>query len=345
MKPIDLRSDTQTRPSDAMRQAMAEAPVGDDMYQEDPTINRLETMAAKRFGKEAAIFVASGVMGNLSSLIAHASPGDEVLLGAQSHVYYYEAGGLASIANLMPRPIEEVAGQLLPANIAAAIRPPDQHFPTPRLLVLENTHNRGGGRVTPLPLFQEQCAIARQHQLKLHLDGARLFNAEIATGTPVADFAAEVDSVCFCLSKGLGAPVGSVVVGDQAFIDQVRRIRKRLGGAMRQAGILAAAGIYALDHMVDRLAEDHEHARLLGERLDELPALKVELDTADTNMLFVDVTKTGLTAADFAKRLAAAGVLLLPVGPQRIRLVLYDGIDRTATVEAADRIRRFCDTL
>ncbi|HHY38241.1 MAG TPA: low specificity L-threonine aldolase, partial [Clostridia bacterium] len=253
---IDLRSDTVTRPTPEMRRAMAEAEVGDDVYGEDPSVRQLEEIAAETMGKEAALFVASGTMGNQVALMAHTRRQDEVLLEAESHIFFYEAGGMAVLSGLMPFPIRTEDGILRPTDLERALRPSDIHFPKPSLVCLENTHNRHGGRVAGVEEIKKTCDFAHAHGLKVHLDGARIFNAAVALGVNVKSLVKDVDSVMFCLSKGLCAPVGSMLAGTRDFIEEARRCRKLLGGGMRQAGVLAAAGIVALKTMVDRLAED-----------------------------------------------------------------------------------------
>lgn len=338
---INLRSDTQTLPTEAMLQAMASAPLGDDVFGEDPTVNRLEEMAARMLGKEAAMLVISGTMGNLVSLMAHASPGDEVLIDPEAHIFYYEAGGIASVAGLMPMPVRSSDGVLDPADVRAAIRrQPNVHFPTPKLLCLENTHNRSGGRVVPLDLQNELCAVAHDHGLAVHLDGARIFNASIAAGVPAAEYARGVDSLMFCLSKGLSCPLGSVVVGSAEFIEKARRCRKRVGGGMRQAGVIAAAGIVALERMVDRLREDHEAAVLLARGIVDVPGLEVDLDKMETNMVYVDHSGTGMSTSEALERLAAEGVMASGAPPNRFRMVTSRHATPEVVKEAVVRIRQ-----
>ncbi|MCC6492436.1 MAG: aminotransferase class I/II-fold pyridoxal phosphate-dependent enzyme [Pirellulales bacterium] len=323
MDVINVRSDTQTLPTPAMRLAIANAALGDDTYDEDPTVHEFESLAAEMLGKEAALLVISGTMGNLSALMAHGSPGDEVLLDPESHIFYYEAGGLAGVAGLMPLPVASRRGLLDPADVAAALRPPDIHYPKSRLLCLENTHNRSGGRVTPLALHRELCQLAHDRGLKVHLDGARIFNAAIAAGCSAADYARDVDSIQVCLSKGLGCPLGSFVAGSRQLIDQVDRARKRLGGGMRQAGVIAAAGIYALKNNVARLADDHRRARRLAVQLHELPGLSIDLQCVETNMVYVDHQATGMSSDQFAHRLQAAGIIVSTRPPHQVRMCTH----------------------
>jgi threonine aldolase len=335
---INLYSDTQTLPTAQMCEAMASAPLGDDMMGMDPTVNDLEALAAHIFGKEAALFVASGTMGNLCGLMALSNPGDEVILDPESHVWYYEAGAFCSVAGLTPRPVSSRDGLLDPGDVRAAIRPKNLHMPIPRILSLENTHNRGQGRVTPLPLHRALCDTAHENGLFVHLDGARIFNAAAATGIPVAEYAKTVDSLTFCLSKGLSCPVGSLVVGDASLIERARRIRKRLGGAMRQAGILAAAGVVALATMTERLIEDHSRARRLAGGLMEVPGLKLDLRRVETNMVYVDCEGTGVPAADLARRLKERGIMASVTGAWSLRFVTHRHITDDHVEEALERI-------
>lgn len=337
---INIRSDTQTLPTAAMLEAMTRAPLGDDTYDEDPTVQQFEALAAAKLGKEAAMLVISGNMGNLAALMTHAQPGDEVLLDPESHIFYYEVGGLASVAGLMPMPVPSHNGMIEPDDLRAAIRARNLHFPVPRLLCLENTHNRSGGRVVPLALHRELCSVAREHGLKIHLDGARIFNAAIAAGVPVTAYTEEVDSVMFCLSKGLSCPLGSVLVGSREFIDKADRARKRLGGGMRQAGIIAAAGIVALEQMVDRLAEDHAHAKLLARELNEVPGLRVEQSSVESNMVNVDHTASGLSTPEVLKLFESVGVLASGRPPRCVRLVPNRHHDRDTILEVVRRIDR-----
>jgi threonine aldolase len=320
---IDLRSDTITKPTPAMRRAMAEAEVGDDVFGEDPTVRRLEEMAAERLGQEAGLFVASGTMGNLVCLLAQCGRGDEVIVGDQAHTYFYEQGGMAALGGIYPRPIRnQPDGTLDLAEVVAAIRDPSNlHFPRTRLIALENTHNRCGGSPLTVEYMRAAGKLAREHGLLVHVDGARIFNAAIALGVDVKELAADADSVTFCLSKGLAAPVGSVVCGSRAFIAQARRARKVVGGGMRQAGVIAAAGIVALEQMVDRLAEDHANARTLAAGLAEMPGIQVEDVPVRTNILFFRVVRPDMTASQLTARLAEHGVRMLALGLDRIRAV------------------------
>ncbi len=335
---IDLRSDTVTLPTPAMYAAMAAAPLGDDVMGEDPTVQRLEEAAAARLGKEAALFVPTGTMANLAAVLAHTRRGDEVILEAEAHIFYYEAAGLSVAGGLMPRPLRGHQGALDPADVAAAIRPDDVHFPRTGLVCLENTHNRAGGTVISLEQTRAVCAVAHAAGLPVHVDGARIFNAALALGVDAATLVADVDSVSFCLSKGLSAPVGSLIVGRREFIGRARRARKMLGGGMRPAGVIAAAGLVALEQMVERLAEDHANARRLGERLAALPGVAVDLATVQTNMVRFSVEPSGLEAAEFVARLRACGVLCGARDRWTIRLVTHRHISAADVDAAAEAI-------
>ena len=324
MKVVDLRSDTLTRPTAEMSRAMAEADVGDDVFGEDPTVNKLEELAADRMGKEAALFVASGTMGNLVSLLAHCGRGEEIILGSFAHTFYFEQGGSAAVGGIHPRTLpNQPDGTLLLADIEGAIRTDNVHFPRTRLIVLENTHNLCGGYPLDIAYMQAVGDIARRHSLKIHVDGARFFNAAVALDVPAAELAADADSLSFCLSKGLGAPVGSVVCGSREFISEARRARKILGGGMRQAGVLAAAGIVALNEMVDRLADDHANARKLAEGLAQEPGVLVDPEQIRTNIVYFEVDRQDMTVEEVVKRLDESGARMLPVGPGRIRAVTH----------------------
>jgi threonine aldolase len=324
MRTVDLRSDTLTRPTAAMSRAMAEADVGDDVFGEDPTVNKLEEMAAARMGKEAALFVASGTMGNLVSLLAHCGRGEEIILGSLSHTFFFEQGGSAAVGGIHPRTIANQPDGTLPLpEIESAIRADNVHFPQTRLIVLENTHNLCSGYPLDIDYMHAVGDIARRHDLKIHVDGARFFNAAVALGAAPDKLAAEADSISFCLSKGLAAPVGSVVCGSRDFIGRARRARKVLGGGMRQAGVLAAAGIVALTEMVDRLADDHANARKLAEGLAELPGVSIDLTQIKSNIVFFELNRQDLTVEELLKRLDDSGARMLPVGPGRIRAVTH----------------------
>jgi threonine aldolase len=336
---IDLRSDTITRPTAAMRSAMAKADVGDDVFEEDPTVNRLEEMAAARMGKPAALLVCSGTMGNLVAQLAHCGRGDETILGDQSHVFYYEQGGAAALGGIHPRTLANAPdGTIALDQIDAAVRPDDVHFPRSRLIILENTHNRCGGAVLSAEYTAAVRQVADRHGLKLHIDGARIFNAAVAQDVDVARLAAPADSVTFCLSKGLAAPVGSVLCGDPAFIAAARRVRKSIGGGMRQAGIIAAAGIVALTEMVDRLAEDHANAKLLALGLAQMAGLRIDPQAVTTNIVYFRVLKQGLDAATMTATLDEHGVRLLPTGADQMRAVLNYHVTAADVRQALDVI-------
>jgi threonine aldolase len=332
----DFRSDTVTRPGPAMRAAMASAEVGDDVFGDDPTVNRLEQTAAGMLGKEAALFLPSGTQANLIALMSHCARGDEYIVGQKAHCYRWEAGGAAVLGSIQPQPLNNQAdGTLLLADIEDAIKPDDPHFARTRLLALENTT---GGKVLPVAYVDAATALARRHGLACHLDGARLFNAAAMLNVSVATLATPFDSVSVCLSKGLGAPVGSVLVGSVAFIAQARRLRKMLGGGMRQAGIIAAAGLYALNHNVDRLVEDHANAKTLAHGLSTYAGLSVA--TPDTNIVFVNVAAE--MAAAFAEHLAAHGIAVTSAyGATQQRWVTHLDVSADAVEAALAVVRDF----
>ena len=324
MRIVDLRSDTLTKPTPAMRRAMAEAEVGDDVFGEDPTVNRLEEMAAERLGKEAGLFVASGTMGNLVSLLAHCNRGDEIILGDNSHTFYSEQGGAAAIAAIHPRTIpNQIDGKIAVKDIEAAIRPDDIHHPLSRLIVLENTHNRRNGSPLEVAYMRSVKNLADKYKLKIHVDGARIFNAAVALNVNPKDLVAVTDSVSFCLSKGLAAPVGSLICGRQDFINDARRARKLVGGGMRQAGVLAAAGIVALTEMTERLAEDHANAHKLAEGLAEIPGLSIDPAMIKTNIVYFETTREDLFEDELVRRLDKEGIKIAVMGPRLLRAVTY----------------------
>ncbi|MCP3950889.1 MAG: low-specificity L-threonine aldolase [Desulfobacterales bacterium] len=322
MHTIDLRSDTLTRPTEAMRKAMAGAEVGDDVFGEDPTVNRLEELAAEKMGKEAALFVASGTMANLISLLTHCGRGDEVILGDQAHIFFYEQGGCAALGGIHPRTVPNLPdGTLDLAAVEAAVRTENIHYPITRAIALENTHNRCLGTPLSLAYLDAVKDLSDKHALKIHMDGARIFNAAVALKTDPATLVQHADSVSFCLSKGLGAPVGSLVCGSRAFIARARRNRKIVGGGMRQAGILAAAGITALTENIDRLAEDHANARQLALGLSQLKGISVNPEKVLTNIVFIEVAPGNFSAEALARALEKNGVKTLALGPQQLRAV------------------------
>lgn len=335
---IDLRSDTVTRPTPAMREAMAAAPVGDDVLGDDPTVQTLERRTAELLGKEAAVYMPSGTMTNQVAIRTHTEPGDEVLLDAEAHVYLYEAGAPAALSGVMCRLLPGVRGIFGADDVRAALRPRNLHFPRTRLLCIENTHNRGGGSVWPLARVAEATAAAHDAGLACHLDGARLWNASIASGVPLAEYAAHFDSVSVCFSKGLGAPVGSALVGSAAFVDRARRFRKQFGGGMRQAGVIAAGALYALEHHRERLAEDHANARTLAARLATIHGIEVETDAVETNMVLFSVRT--MPAAELCTRVRGDGVLMLPRSADGIRAVTHLDVSAAQVAEAVEIIRR-----
>ncbi|MHB8416494.1 MAG: threonine aldolase family protein [Myxococcales bacterium] len=335
---LDLRSDTVTKPGAGMRKTMAEAEVGDDVFGEDPTVNRLQERVAELLGKEAALFLPTGTMANQVAIGAQVSPGDEVICDQGCHAANYEGGALAALWGAQIRGLPGKRGLIEPAQVEEAVRPANDHHPRTRLVEVENTHNRGGGTVYPLAQVQAVALVARRHGLKLHLDGARLWNACVASGVAPSAYAACADSVSVCLSKGLGAPAGSLVAGDRELVASARRLRKRLGGGMRQAGVLAAAGLYALDHHRERLAQDHENARRLAQAMAEIPGLRVELETIETNLIFAEVIREGWSAPRTVAALREQGVLAGEAGGQRLRLVTHLDFPASAVPEAARRI-------
>ena len=336
---IDLRSDTVTKPTDEMRRAMAQAEVGDDVYGEDPTVNRLEEEAAAWLGKEAALFVPTGTMGNQVAVLTHCAPGDEVFVEAEAHVYWYENGGIARLALAQPRQIQTEDGRLTPALLAAALRPANIHYTTPRLLCAENTHNRAGGRVQAKADFDALAGFAHAQGLRVHLDGARLPNAAVAQGISLAQAAEAADSVMCCLSKGLCAPVGSVLAGSRDYIARARKGRKLLGGGMRQAGVLAAAGLISIRSMVDRLAEDHALAKSIAQELSALQGVSCDPDLVETNMVMVDLDRP---ADPVVEALGREGLLCGTAGPSRIRLVTHRDV---AGVQPGEVAQAFASAL
>jgi threonine aldolase len=329
MEYVDLRSDTVSQPTPAMREAMARAEVGDDVYGEDPTVNRLQELAAGLMGKEAGLFVPSGTMGNLASILAHCGRGDEVILGNKAHTFLFEAGGISALGGVHPCQLPNLPdGTLDLDEVRTAIRPDDPHDPITRLVALENTQNRCGGVALTAEYTRSAGELAHEHGLVLHLDGARIFNAATALGVESSELAEPADSITFCLSKGLSAPVGSVICGSREFINRALRVRKQLGGGMRQAGVLAAAGIVALEEVRPRLAEDHQRARRLAEGLSAVPGLVLDPGTPATNMVFLTLAEVvPLSAAQVAQRLQECGVKVGVVAGRRFRLVTHYWID------------------
>jgi threonine aldolase len=339
IRTVDLRSDTLTLPSEEMREAMSRAPVGDDVYGEDPTVNRLQEASAALVGKEASLFVPSGTMGNQLALLAHTSRGDEAIVDEQAHIYYYEVGAPAMWGGVTVKPVRGLLSGQGPDMLPAHLRPQDIHFPVTRLLCLENTFNRGGGTVMDPQAMEKMYSLARERSINVHLDGARIFNAASALNRDVRDFTAHCDSVMFCLSKGLGAPVGSMLAGGAHFIARARKYRKALGGGMRQAGVLAAAGLMALEN-IDRLGEDHRHARTLAGGMAELPGISVDLDMVQTNIVVLKADGE-LSAAEVVARLESRGIKCSTFGPDLIRMVTHLNIssdDVAYTLKAASEL-------
>lgn len=316
---IDLRSDTVTQPTADMRQAIAQAPVGDDVLGDDPTVNELEAYVADLLGKEAAVYMPSGTMTNQVALRSHTQPGDEVLLEAEAHIYYYEGGGPAALSGVSCKLLTGEGGVFTAEAVTQALRPHDPHFPPARLVCVENTHNRSGGRIFPLETIQDIAQVCQQKQLRLHMDGARFWNACVATGISEADYAAPFDTVSVCFSKGLGAPVGSALVGWAEQMATARRFRKMFGGGMRQAGMMAAGALYALQYQRDRLAEDHENAQLLAQGLQGIKGVAIDPEAVETNIVNFQLPER--SAEEVVKGLAQEGVAVLATGPQKIRAV------------------------
>jgi threonine aldolase len=345
---IDLRSDTVTLPTPAMREAMYRAEVGDDVYHEDPTINRLQEIAAERLGKEAALFVPSGTMGNAAAILAHAGRGEAVIVGDQSHIYHYEVGGASTLGGSPMVVVQtDPDGMLDPHEVQINISDgSDEHSAPSALLCIENTHNRCGGTVLSVEQVERLSSLAHSHDLKIHMDGARVFNAAIALGVPPSSLVHTVDSIMFCLSKGLSAPVGSMLVGSRDFIHRAHRMRKLLGGGMRQAGVLAAAGIVSLEQMVDRLSEDHETSKQLAHGLADYPQIDINVDRVVTNMVMFSVRNSQLEPLNeaetmhFLSKASEHGVLMGHIGQGKIRAVTHHGINTTDITTALKVIRR-----
>jgi threonine aldolase len=326
MKFIDLRSDTVTLPTKEMIESISQAELGDDVSREDPTVNRLQELASKTFGTEAALLVTSGTQGNLVSVLAHCLPGDEVILESEAHLYFYEVGGMSAVGGVIPRLIKGHHGTFTGAQVMAAARGRDLHFPVSRLVEIENTHNRAGGTCWKPSQVAEVAKVAHELGMKVHIDGARIFNAAVALDVSVSEYARHVDSIQFCLSKGLCCPVGSMVVGSEEFIETARKKRKMLGGGMRQAGVIAAPGIVALTSMVSRLREDHDNAKKLAGALSMLDRIHIDLSTVQTNIVIADVSRTGLTEQEFHDQALAKGLAVSTFGPNLVRFVTHHGI-------------------
>ncbi|MDD1771418.1 MAG: aminotransferase class I/II-fold pyridoxal phosphate-dependent enzyme [Methanomassiliicoccales archaeon] len=340
MRRIDLRSDTFTLPTKEMLDSIPTADLGDDVEGEDPTVNQLQSMAADMFGTEGALLAASGTMGNLISLLTHCRRGDEIFMEAQAHIYYYELGGVSALVGAIPNLIPGDRGKFTGEQLEAAIRSPDLHYPVPRLVCIENTHNRGGGTVWTPAEVGDVAKVAHDHGLKVHCDGARIFNAAVALDVDVKEYMRHLDSLSFCLSKGLSCPVGSMVVGDKDFIAGATRARKMVGGGMRQAGIIAAPGIIGLTKMVGRLKEDHINAKRLAEGLNTIPGINVDMDAVQTNIVLADITETGWDVDYFVNRACKIGVQVFEFGATKARFVTHYGIDSVDIDDAVARLRR-----
>jgi threonine aldolase len=325
---IDLRSDTVTLPTEEMLEAIRHAKLGDDVFGEDPTVNRLEEMAAEKMGKEAALLVTSGTQANLVSLMSNTRRGELVILEAEAHMYWYEVGGISAIAGLLPWLIKSQYGALDPKDVETAIRPRNIHFPEPTLICIENTHNRHGGTVITPNQIKAISDVTKAHGLRLYMDGARIFNAAVALKVDVKEITRHLDNLMFCLSKGLSCPVGSVVVGTREFIDKARKIRKILGGGMRQAGIIAAPGIIALEKMIDRLEEDHRNAKRLAEGIAKIDDIAVDMERVQTNMFLFDISGLGVADELFLSKLKESGVLALTNAKNKVRMVTHRGIEK-----------------
>ncbi len=325
---IDLRSDTVTLPTREMLEAIRQAELGDDVFEEDPTVNRLEDLAAKKMDKQSALLVTSGTQANLISLMANTNHGEQVILEAQSHIYWYEVGGISSIAGLFPKIVKSQAGAPKPEAIQAAITPKDIHFPKSSLICLENIHNRHGGTVITPKQIRSISKIAKTNKLKLYMDGARIFNAAVALGVDVKQLTKHVDNLMFCLSKSLSCPIGSIIVGSEEFISKARKIRKVLGGGMRQAGIIAAPGIIALETMVDRLKDDHNNAKHLAKQISTIPGISIDQNLVQTNIVMFSITNLGITDEKFISKLEKENILALTLGKNKVRMVTHRGIKK-----------------
>jgi threonine aldolase len=342
---IDLRSDTVTLPTEEMLEAIRHAELGDDVFGEDPTVNRLEEMAAEKMGKEAALLVTSGTQANLVSLMSNTRRGELVILEAEAHIYWYEVGAISAIAGLLPWLVKSQLGAPDPKDVEAAIRPRNIHFPEPTLICVENTHNRHGGTVITPNQIKAISEVAKAHGLRLYMDGARVFNAAVALKVDVKEFTRHLDNLMFCLSKGLSCPVGSLVVGTREFIDRARKMRKVLGGGMRQAGIIAAPGIIALEKMIDRLEEDHRNARRLAEGIAKIEGIAVDMERVQTNMVLIDVSGLGVTDELFLSKLKENGVLALTNAKNKVRMVTHRGIEKEHIEKAITAIENVANEL
>lgn len=343
MKEVDLRSDTVTRPTEAMRKAMSSAVVGDDVYGEDPTVNLLQRTAAEMLGKESALFVPSGTMGNLAAVLAHCNRGDEIILGDRSHTFLFEAGGIAALGGVHPFTLpNQPDGTLDLEAIEGSIRADNPHYPRTRLIALESTHNRCGGIPLTLDYLHSVAELAKEKGLAFHLDGARIFNAAAALSVPPAKLVEPVDSVMFCLSKGLGAPVGSILCGSAAFIQAAVRIRKQLGGGMRQAGVIAAAGVVALENVEKQVDRDHRLAAKLAEGLRSIPGVQLDYDPPPTNMVYVSLASDFFSAEVVSGQLKELGILVGVVGKRQFRLVTHQDVDEAGIQRAVEGLAQVC---
>ena len=340
MRIVDLRSDTVTLPTDEMLDAMRTAPLGDDVYHEDPTVNRLEELAAKKMGKEAALLTTSGTQANLVSVLSQTKRGDEVILESEAHMYYYESGAFSVFGGLIPRLVKGQFGVLTPQDIESNLRPPNIHFPPTSLVCIENTHNRAGGAVWTPYQTKAVCDLAHERGLKVHMDGARIFNAAVAQKLDVRELTQHIDSMMFCVSKGLSAPVGSLAVGNREFIDKARRYRKMLGGGMRQAGVIAAAGIIAIEKMVERLKDDHSNAQILAKGLASIDGITIDRERVQTNIVAYDVSGLGTSGEGWVARLSESGVKAGVIENTRVRMVTHRGIEREDVEYALDVAER-----
>ena len=336
---IDLRSDTVTLPTEKMRRAMYEAELGDDVYGEDPTVNRLEALAAEKVGKEAALFVTSGTQGNLTCVLAHCQRGDELILGDESHMFLLEVGACAALGGVQMRIIPNNSGHIRPQDVQKAIRGQNIHFPRTGAVAIENTHNRCGGTVLGVEETKAIADVAHACNVPVHLDGARIFNAAVALGIPAPKLTAHVDSLSFCLSKGLSAPVGSLICGTKDFISRARKVRKMLGGGMRQAGVIAAAGVVALNEMVDRLADDHRNAKILAEGLANIRGISLDPKAFPTNIVIFELT-ANVSQQDFLQRCVAEGVNFNNIGGKQFRVVTHHGVEESHIHQALAAIKR-----
>lgn len=342
---IDLRSDTVTKPTEEMRNAMMNAAVGDDVYGEDPTVNALEKRAAEILGKEAALLVTSGTQGNQIAVLAHMQPGEEIILEQDAHLFYYEAGAVAALAGVQTRTVKGSHGQMPLADLEAAIRGNDIHLPKTGLINIENTHNRAGGAVLPVHYMDDVHQLAQKYEIPIHLDGARIFNAAVALGVEVKELTQYVDTVQTCLSKGLSAPIGSILAGPKAFIEHARKIRKRLGGGMRQAGVIAAPGLIALNQMVDRLQDDHQHAKVLAAGLADIKGIGISVENVETNMVFIDTTQLQIDAPALVAKLQEYGILANAEGSDAVRFVTHREVIEEDIKKAIQQIKEIVDAL